>query len=214
MKIVCVADMHGHLPDIPQCDLLLIGGDFVNSMDHHNDDNFFLMDIMTRAWLETVSAKHVVSVAGNHDFLYQGGKIPKDLPWNYLQDSGIDIEGRKIWGTPWQPVFGNWAFNANEKEQAKHFAGIPDDTEILLCHSPPFGYGDLTTSGLHVGSKPLLEKIKTLSKLKLLVCGHIHDAYGVYSLVKDNGEKVDIINAALVDHHYNLSQAPVVFHLQ
>jgi hypothetical protein len=33
-------------------------------------------------------------------------------PRRYLQDAGLELFGLRIWGTPWQPWFYDWAFNA------------------------------------------------------------------------------------------------------
>ncbi len=49
--------------------------------------------------------------------------------------------------------------------------------QVLLSHTPPFGYVDKTHSGKHIGSKILLNAIKK-HQPKLVLCGHIHEARG------------------------------------
>ena len=39
-------------------------------------------------------------------------RAPAGLRWTYLQDAAATIEGLKVYGTPWQPWFYDWAFNA------------------------------------------------------------------------------------------------------
>lgn len=56
----------------------------------------------------------------------------------------------------------------NNEELEKIFSKIPDDTEILITHTPPAGTLD---NGL--GCKPLAERVKKLSKLKVHLCGMI-----------------------------------------
>lgn len=48
---------------------------------------------------------------------------------------------------------------------------------ILLSHAPPYGYLDKIHSGIHIGSKILLEAIKK-NHPKLVLCGHVHEAKG------------------------------------
>lgn len=61
----------------------------------------------------------------------------------YLEDSGCEVLGYKIWGSPWSPTFFNWAFNLDIGEPlASKWELIPNDTEILITHGPPIGHGD------------------------------------------------------------------------
>ncbi len=59
-------------------------------------------------------------IAGNHELTFDSSKNKKheemkQLLTNciYLEDSEVTLYGLKIWGSPWQPVFGGWAFNIN-----------------------------------------------------------------------------------------------------
>ena len=183
MRVCCVADLHGNLPEIPPCDLLLLGGDLVPLNAHRAARGRAWLDGEFRAWLDAIpAATQVVGVAGNHDFVFQEGDLGLDPPlrWTYLQDSGATVLGLSIWGTPWQPTFFNWAFNLDEDELAGKWDLIPEGIDVLLLHGPPFGHGDSTPRG-PVGSRSLLRRIQAL-KPKLAVAGHIHSGYGVHAI--------------------------------
>lgn len=82
---------------------------------------------------------------------------------------------------------------------------IPEETDVLITHGPPFGILDRTISGLEVGCEDLLKTIKKL-KPKFHLFGHIHEAYG-----EENGINTTFINGSLLDEHYNLVNAPKEF---
>ena len=88
-------------------------------------------------------------VAGNHDQSIEAWGIPDGLRCHYLQDAGLELFGLRIWGTPWQPWFYDWAFNAprrdGEEFLASKFDAIPGDTDIVVAHGPPRGFGDRTS---------------------------------------------------------------------
>lgn len=144
----------------------------------------------------------MVGVAGNHDGLFQARPdlVPK-LPWTYLQDSGIMLSGLQlsIYGSPWQPWFGGWAFNLHESQLKTKWSPIPDGLDVLLLHGPPYGLGDIIPFSGHVGSKSLRDKIKQ-ARPRLVVYGHIHVGHGIYR--EDNSI---FVNAALVDNNYKLA---------
>jgi len=148
----------------------------------------------------------IVAIAGNHDFLFQ--KAPDMIPkrpdiWTYLQDDFIVYNGFKIYGSPWQPVYYDWAFNLPEEELWHKWQHIPSDTDILVTHGPPYGYGD-TSGGSKVGSHTLEARIRVV-KPKLHVCGHIHNGYGVYDL-----DGTTVVNAAIVDMKYQPVKDPII----
>lgn len=199
MKIHCISDIHSNLlPRIPECDVLAISGDIVNGFKYRFYDAEHWLETNFREWLEEVPARHVVACAGNHDFWAQDGFRP-DIPWTYLQDSGVEIDGVKFWGSPWQPPFG-WAFNIEDQFAHRYYERIDLDTNVLLSHSPPYGYGDQIGSE-HVGSVPLLKRINELRDLSLVVCGHVHVGRGKYK----TREGVDIVNASVVDYDYKIT---------
>lgn len=207
MKIICVADLHENLPEIPECDLLLIAGDITYAFHGDMLSQRQFLDKKFRKWLERVPAKHVVGIAGNHDQVFQKNLHPKNLPWTYLQDSYLLTEGGiRIYGTPWQPWFYDWAFNAYEPQLDMKWEHIPENIDIILVHGPPYGYGDKTGDPAQpgVGSKALLKHVERV-KPKLVVCGHIHSGYGMYRL----NEYTDVVNCALVDNSYQPVNKPV-----
>lgn len=158
------------------------------------------IDTKCRKWLENLEVSNIVFTPGNHDLIFERdpGMID-NLPWTYLQDSGArTIGGLSIWGSPYQLPFGhNWAFNAEEPGLRLRWAAIPDDTDVLIVHGPPYGIGDWSPyDNVHTGSFSLLERIDEI-KPRLVCCGHIHSGYGRYWR-----DETLIVNAALCDEAY------------
>ena len=119
MKIVAIADLHGVLPTIPACDLLLIAGDICPVTNHGVEFQADWLNTVFRSWLRSLThVHHIVGIAGNHDFVFERMPelVPRDLPWTYLQDELAEVAGLRIWGTPWQPWFFDWAFNGRPEE--------------------------------------------------------------------------------------------------
>jgi Icc-related predicted phosphoesterase len=207
-KVCCVSDLHGQFPLIPDCDLLLLAGDLSIG---HTADFFWFRDKFKR-WVDYVSQKTtIIGVAGNHDFIFEKPTVKASLPkanWTYLQDSETQFKNFRIWGTPWQPRYFDWAFNLDEPELEKKWDLIPKETDILVCHGPPHGFGDLSWDKKKVGSPSLLRKIEELQP-KLVVCGHIHSGYGIYKV-----GNTTVVNAAYVNENYVPANQPTIVELE
>ena len=66
----------------------------------------------------------------------------------YLEDEEVTVEGVRVFGSPWQPEFCNWAFNLERGEPCRQaWARIPTETDVLLTHGPPLGHGDTCRGG-------------------------------------------------------------------
>lgn len=86
----------------------------------------------------------------------------------------------KIYGSPWQPEFCNWAFNLNRgPEILAKWKLIPTNTDILVTHGPPKGHGGNTYDGIDAGCEDLLNEIESRIKPLVHIYGHIHEGYGV-----------------------------------
>ena len=146
MKIVAISDTHGlHTQvKVPDGDILIHTGD-VSSQGKEFEIILFLN------WFRDLPHKHKVFIAGNHDFYFERtpvSDVNKIIPDNviYLNDSGVTVEGIRIWGSPIQPWFYDWAFNRQRgAEIKKHWDLIPENTDILMTHGPAFGIHDRTT---------------------------------------------------------------------
>ncbi len=98
----------------------------------------------------------------------------------YLENSSIKLEGINIWGSPYSPSFGyGWAFNKDRgNDIAQCWNEIPMDTDIVITHTPIYGYNDRTNNtNQNVGCSDLYFKIRDI-KPHLHFAGHIHEAYG------------------------------------
>lgn len=204
MKIVLLSDTHGSHSylDIPQGDLLIHAGDF--SMRGREGETRNFID-----WFSAQPHPHKVFISGNHDFLAEEDPaiFRTMLPDNvhYLENSGVEIEGIEIWGSPISPWFHNWAFNRHRGDAIRpYWQKIPLTTDILITHGPPYGILDETDRGEVVGCQDLWNRIEEVQP-KLHVFGHIHEGYG--QLQK---EETLFVNASIVNLRYNPVNAPVV----
>ena len=50
---------------------------------------------------------------------------------------------------------------------------IPEDTEILLTHTPPYGKLDVTSKDKHAGCHALARRLGSLARCKLHVFGWV-----------------------------------------
>jgi len=217
VKVVAMADLHGQLDKIvvPECDLLVLAGDICKNFkwnknkDAHKQIRW--LNEPFREWLIRAPAKHIVGIAGNHDWIFEVAPetVPTALPWTYLEDREVAIDGVVVYGSPWQPAFCGWAFNASEPELRRKFLGIPMNVDILLCHGPPFGHGDrVFDEGAHLGSHALALEIKE-KKPTWCFFGHIHTGHHEISRLFDTKCR----NVSLIDEQYELAFEPFVFEL-
>jgi Icc-related predicted phosphoesterase len=210
-RIVCLSDTHNCNEQIavPDGDLLIHSGDATIQGTQYEIEQFL-------AWFSSLPHKYKIFVAGNHDWLYEiDNNFARMLTANfniiYLQDSFVEIEGLKIYGSPWQPRFFDWAFNLMRgNELAEKWKLIPDDVDILITHGPPNGVLDEVPRKYWIentGCEELIKKVEELSKqkLKLHIFGHIHCGYGT-------AEKfgVKFVNASNCDESYLPSNQPIV----
>lgn len=187
---------------IPPCDLLIHAGDLTAR------GSLRQLSKATR-WLQTAPAKQVLVIAGNHDRCFQRSPVESRAMIErfgiYLEDESFEYQGLKIYGSPWQPKFFNWAFNLPRGEPLREkWLEIPLDTDILLTHTPPFGLMDRTRFGSHVGCEALREILQDRT-VPLHVFGHIHEGYGVR--VKRDRMSV---NASTCTVRYDPINPPVV----
>lgn len=205
MRIVCLSDTHGrdrHIA-VPDGDVLLHAGDLTGR------GTLAELETVVR-WLEGLPHRYKVVVAGNHDFcLQQQGEAARSLlsGLNYLEDEALEIEGLKLYGSPWQPWFCNWAFNLRRGPDLQAaWAKIPEDTQVLITHGPPAGILDRTDHKLEVGCEDLTLRLEQLPHLRLHLFGHIHEAYGKH--LDDQGRL--FLNASICTLAYKAIQAPWV----
>lgn len=198
MLLRATSDLHGNLPEIEACELLLIAGDIFPVDDHRLEFQRAWLHQSFLPWLSALPADRVVGVAGNHDFLFQSDpQSATSLAWDYLCDSMLEINGLRIWGHPWTDMSPDWAFHLPEAAIEQKLSALPE-CDLLLSHGPPLSLGDRLWNGTPVGSPSLLSSLSRL-KPRALVCGHIHEAYGGYR--SSSGAQVYNVSRCDEDYH-------------
>lgn len=210
MRIVSVSDthsLHRRIPEIPDGDILVHAGDCLGQGTIENIEEL-------NDWLGTLPHRHKIVIAGNHDWAFQEAPdLARQALTNaiYLEDSGVEIDGVRFWGSPWTPTFMDWAFMLDRGQPLfQKWRMIPDDTDVLITHGPPKSIGDQVSLGFtcqNVGCFDLLSRIDQLS-LKAHIFGHIHEGYGCY----ERGQ-TRLINASTCTARYSPTNPPIVLDL-
>lgn len=207
MKLVLISDTHTFHEQVrvPDGDVLIHAGDMGLRGDPQEIQP--CLD-----WLNRQPHKHVIAIAGNHDWAFQ--RWPQQLNLgriDYLQDSSINIDGKNFYGSPWQPAFCNWAFNVSRgKAIREYWDMIPDAgaVDVLITHGPPRGIGDQAAPHLHsecLGCDDLFEAVER-SLPEVHVFGHIHGGYGKTQF----GSGTKFFNASVVNEAYKVANPPHV----
>lgn len=212
MRIVSISDTHNLEANItvPDGDILIHAGDLTMDGTPSAFSSVF-------TWLSEMPHKRVLAIPGNHDLALQSDphtrlRLRDRFPRvELLIDSSTTIgNGIKVWGSPWQPWFYDWAFNfalgtLGAEQARRKWAEIPEDTAVLITHGPLHGVLDTAADGTHVGCAELRARLDDLPCLRLHVFGHIHESYG--ALIRRGALH---LNAAVCDSHYLPSHRPIV----
>lgn len=204
MKIACLSDLHWNLPKLPPVDLVLIAGDlsYARYKDLFSESKWLFTHF--KEWLNAHSLPTII-VGGNHDFYMQKNisELRRMLPCEILENSATEFNGVKIFGTPYTLEFCEWAYQATEPshhtqsddlENLERVFNLPEckEADIIISHGPPLDILDRSDSGDRCGSYSLQQTI-VHNKPSLVICGHIHEGYGIY---EENGTV--ILNCAYV----------------
>lgn len=159
--------------------------------------------------------KRFVYVPGNHDIYVekQPDACRKDLESlgvDLLINQEIVIEGKRIYGSPYTPRFGRWAFMLDRGEAIrKVWDQIPEGLDVLITHGPPKGILDLTDGRYtghpeNVGCEELYDRLTTMEKPpRISAFGHIHASYAMKVV-----GKTTYYNAAICNEDYQPMNKP------
>lgn len=224
MKIWCISDTHmkhGFLNIPDGIDMVIHAGDMGTVRDPYQSEQVIRNFLM---WYNSLThIKYKVLIAGNHDLAMEKGFINKsDIPESitYLEHETKEIDGLKIFGSPYTPRFGEgWAYNVKRSKLDAYWTEIQENTDIVITHGPPLGILDHTQSGTTIntdptwgntavyscGDKSLLNHIERV-KPKLHIFGHIHTEErcpnaGIQTI---QGSRTKFINASVLDLDYNI----------
>lgn len=209
-KTLCViSDTHGAHESltIPLADILIFCGDFSLFGEANYSESFI-------KWFSNQPHEYKIFICGNHDRFAERTKYlfkplleeVTDSGVIYLEDSAVTIAGIKFYGTPWTSVCTAHAFQAADSNALKaYWDKIPEDTDVLITHNPPYAILDRDECGNRFGCDKLRKRISEIPSIKYHLFGHVHS--GTEKLEK-NG--VTYVNAAVCDEFYTPIYSPIL----
>ncbi len=180
MKVLAFSDLHmarNRAADLvtasTEADLVIGAGDFCNMRQGLDEAMLMLSGI----------AAPLVLVPGNAESAEElVAAAPEGV--HVLHGSGMTLDGIRLfglgYGVPPTP-FGEWSCDLTEAEAGDLLARCAG-ADILIAHSPPKGYGDVTSQGVSVGSTAVRNAVEWLQP-DYVFCGHIHDSWGYRGVI-------------------------------
>lgn len=198
MRLVCVGDTHGKTLPVPDGDVFVHVGDLCRKND--------MPELQEQAaWISGLPHRHKIVIAGNHDWplmhcargrmvctacdargLHECDPASRVAALAlfggaYVEDVALSIDGVKLYATPWQAYYHDWAFNLPPGAVMRGvWNQIPDETDILVTHVPPLGFGDRTPAGERIGDADLAARAIAVGPA-LHVFGHVHHDGGAWT---------------------------------
>ncbi len=203
MKIICISDTHNHHHvldgQLPAADMIIHAGDIAIHGSISEIQEFV-------NWYSQLPYKYKLFVGGNHDGELEHKLNFLELPDNiiYLENESIVIDGLTIWGSPVSPPYRSFGFMWDELRRKELYQQIPDKCDIVINHSPPYGILDQIVEGTNVGCAIFRERLEEINP-KLVICGHIHEGYGITELAGTT-----YVNASIMSRKYLPINQPLI----
>lgn len=202
-RFVCISDTHNQTPKLPQGDVLIHAGDLTNQGSYTELKK--TVQWLESANFErkiVIAGNHDVTLdkpwfAENHqNFRYDTPQDPDEClslltespTITYLAHESTTVRLQapagpqttfKVFGSPYSPALGKWAFGyEGDAEAERLWSNIPLDADIVVTHTPPWGYCDTVPPSSRGGCNELLHALWSV-RPKLAVCGHRHLGRGV-----------------------------------
>ena len=228
IKICAISDLHGYLPKIEPCDLVLICGDIVGlrAQRYPKSCKKWYIDWF-KPWVNELPCDKVLFIPGNHEVGMEGHEEeykklfgPHDKATVLFHESyeylGSDGETYKIFGTPYCKIFGNWAYMYPDDTLRQAFSEIPENLDILITHDQPYEFGDILlqedcpwADGSHIGNKPLLEAILA-KQPRYQLNGHLHSCSHEKIMINNTSH----YNVSMKDEKYNIVYEPLYLDIE
>jgi hypothetical protein len=215
MRLVATSDCHGKLGEValPPGDVLVLAGDLLaDAPDDARDPDGWQADALRAldTYLADLPFRLVLLVAGNHDGVLQ--RRPDLGPGlrgaRYLEDAGLELDGVRFWGSPWQTGLWHHPFFLPDGREARAaFGKVPASTDVLVTHSPPWGCLDVWDPPHRLGSRMLRARVAAVGP-RVHIFGHMHPSYGAARLGETRA-----FNAALCDERGAPANPPHVVDL-
>lgn len=199
-RFVCISDTHNTIPSLPKGDVLIHAGDLTNQGTYSE-----LRKAVK--WIAAADFEAKIVIAGNHDItlddafyaehgLYFHNQSPEDPRLcqelldhpsiTYLKHESAQIKLKdpngphtqfSVFGSPYSPAKGLWAFGYAPEEAPMIWSQIPLDTDVLITHTPPKYHVDEAQNRRASGCEVLRNELWRI-RPRLAICGHVHEARG------------------------------------
>ncbi|KAK4189106.1 Metallo-dependent phosphatase-like protein [Podospora australis] len=211
-RIVCISDTHNSTVKLPKGDVLIHAGDLTNQGSY--SELFRTIQWLEKADFEAkivIAGNHDITLDAGFYEQHQDGfhnqksedaakclsLLTSSPTITYLCHSSATVRltdpkgpGTEftVFGSPYSPRVGLWAFSYDREETLDPskpnpvtssgprttdlWAAIPHNTDILVTHTPPHGHCD-NSLGCHE-----LQRMLSEIRPRLHVCGHVHHGRG------------------------------------
>lgn len=202
VRIVCVSDTHNQTPKLPPGDILIHAGDFSNqgTFSELQKTIKWLQQTQFRVKI-LVCGNHDVTCDVPFYQQYGGNFHNKriedpqrcidlfrsDPSFVYLNHEAkvvrVDFQDDthtllKVFGSPYSPAKGFWAFGYGQERASELWSQIPLDSDLVIAHTPAKSHRDRCSARGTAGCETLREALSRV-RPRIFVCGHIHEGHGV-----------------------------------
>lgn len=228
MKVCAISDLHGDLPQLEPCELVLICGDSVplSCQGSYNKTRKWYFNTFND-WAKKLDCNKVIFIAGNHELYLENheGEYKANFLFNnkitYLchnkyEYTSLDGKVYSIFGTPYCQKFGSWAFMLSNDILVDRYNEVPEGLDILITHDQPYDFGDVLlqkdcpwATGENIGNGPLLGCILK-KQPRYQFNGHLHSCDHNKIMIKNTVH----YNVSLKDEHYNMVYNPLYIDIE
>jgi hypothetical protein len=207
-RFVCISDTHNTYPKLPLGDVLVHAGDLTNQGSFSELQKIIAW--LEKAPFEcklVIGGNHDITL--DSTFYREYGSrfhnqqaqdtdqcinlLKQSSSITYLNHEAKTIQltkqdgpqtSFKVFGSPYSPSRGLWAFGYAPEDAEALWEQAPLDSDVVITHTPPKYHCDESPSRGSAGCEALRQALWRI-RPRLAVCGHVHEARGAETVLWD-----------------------------